>query len=422
MRISIKDDNIGKYLNAKALKKADEAYETLVSGKGPGSEFTGWLNLPEKMLSDTEKIEEAAIRIRSNSDCLVVIGIGGSYLGTRALLNYIKSISYNSLKKTTPDIYFIGNDLSTDHISEVIEQIGERDFSVNVISKSGTTLEPSITFRIFRELLKMRYGDDAKNRIYVTTDKEKGLLKEEADREGYQTFEIPDDVGGRFSVLSAVGLLPAAVAGIVIRRILKSADSFMKSDEGVALAKKYAGIRYSAHKDGKSMEIFSAFNPKLRYLGDWWEQLFGESEGKEHKGLFPASLLFTSDLHSMGQYIQDGKRLFFETFCHVAHENTEISIPYLEGDQDRLNFIAGKDVSYANLKALEGTEIAHLEGGVPNIRITFDDFSEETFGEAIAFFELACGISGYMLKLNPFDQPGVEKYKRNMFKLLGKEE
>ena len=398
----------------------------LQKGNGVGGEFTGWVHLPESYdRAEFARIEQAAQKIRSDSQALVVIGIGGSYLGARGVIECLCSPNYNLKKKDTPNIYFIGNGLSSDQLSETMELLDGVDFSVNVISKSGTTTEPAVAFRFFRRLLEERYGKEgAAARIYATTDRHKGALKSLADANGYETFVVPDDIGGRYSVLTAVGLLPIAVAGIDIGELMAGAQSMMEvcraDDIAVNPAWQYAAARYELYQDGKKIELLVSFEPSFRFMAEWWKQLYGESEGKEGKGLFPASVEFTADLHSMGQYIQQGERHLFETvvrFGPSAHENP---VPYDDGNGDGLNFLAGKTMDFLREQAMDGTLIAHVEGGVPNITVQVGRRNAFTLGELIYFFEYACGLSGYLLDVNPFDQPGVEAYKKNMFALLGK--
>ena len=398
----------------------------LQKGNGVGGEFTGWVHLPESYdRAEFARIEQAAQKIRSDSQALVVIGIGGSYLGARGVIECLCSPNYNLKKKDTPNIYFIGNGLSSDQLSETMELLDGVDFSVNVISKSGTTTEPAVAFRFFRRLLEERYGKEgAAARIYATTDRHKGALKSLADANGYETFVVPDDIGGRYSVLTAVGLLPIAVAGIDIGELMAGAQSMMEvcraDDIAVNPAWQYAAARYELYQDRKKIELLASFEPSFRFMAEWWKQLYGESEGKEGKGLFPASVEFTADLHSMGQYIQQGERHLFETvvrFGPSAHENP---VPYDDGNGDGLNFLAGKTMDFLREQAMDGTLIAHVEGGVPNITVQVGRRNAFTLGELIYFFEYACGLSGYLLDVNPFDQPGVEAYKKNMFALLGK--
>ena len=398
----------------------------LQKGNGAGGEFTGWVHLPESYdRAEFARIEQAAQKIRSDSQALVVIGIGGSYLGARGVIECLCSPNYNLKKKDTPNIYFIGNGLSSDQLSETMELLDGVDFSVNVISKSGTTTEPAVAFRFFRRLLEKRYGKEgAAARIYATTDRHKGALKSLADANGYETFVVPDDIGGRYSVLTAVGLLPIAVAGINIGELMAGAQSMMEvcraDDIAVNPAWQYAAARYELYQDGKKIELLASFEPSFRFMAEWWKQLYGESEGKDGKGLFPASVEFTADLHSMGQYIQQGERHLFETvvrFGPSAHENP---VPYDDANGDGLNFLAGKTMDFIREQAMDGTLIAHVEGGVPNITVQVGRRNAFTLGELIYFFEYACGLSGYLLDVNPFDQPGVEAYKKNMFALLGK--
>ena len=398
----------------------------LQKGNGAGGEFTGWVHLPESYdRAEFARIEQAAQKIRSDSQALVVIGIGGSYLGARGVIECLCSPNYNLKKKDTPNIYFIGNGLSSDQLSETMELLDGVDFSVNVISRSGTTTEPAVAFRFFRRLLEKRYGKEgAAARIYATTDRHKGALKSLADANGYETFVVPDDIGGRYSVLTAVGLLPIAVAGINIGELMAGAQSMMEvcraDDIAVNPAWQYAAARYELYQDGKKIELLASFEPSFRFMAEWWKQLYGESEGKDGKGLFPASVEFTADLHSMGQYIQQGERHLFETvvrFGPSAHENP---VPYDDGNGDGLNFLAGKTMDFIREQAMDGTLIAHVEGGVPNITVQVGRRNAFTLGELIYFFEYACGLSGYLLDVNPFDQPGVEAYKKNMFALLGK--
>ena len=405
------------------VKSANDA---LYAGTGKGSDFLGWLTLPQDYDKDEfARIKSAAKKIQDNSDVLVVVGIGGSYLGARAAIEFVKSQNYNLLKKDTPDIYFAGNTISSRAVAELERMIGDRDFSVNVISKSGTTTEPAVAFRILRELLEKKYGKDgAKERIFATTDKEKGTLKKFADSEGWQTFVVPDNVGGRYSVLTAVGLLPIAVAGIDIDALLQGArDAMEKYFSGDVMKDdccKYAAIRNILYRSGRKIEMMISYEPSYTMMNEWFKQLFGESEGKDGKGIFPASAVFSTDLHSMGQYIQQGERTLFETVVTFKNSVDEV---YIENDKDNvdgLNFLAGKSISFVNQKAFEGTVLAHTDGNVPNIVIELDNMDEHDLGELIYFLEKACALSGYVLGVNPFDQPGVESYKKNMFALLGK--
>ena len=405
------------------VKSANDA---LYAGTGKGSDFLGWLTLPQDYDKDEfARIKSAAKKIQDNSDVLVVVGIGGSYLGARAAIEFVKSQNYNLLKKDTPDIYFAGNTISSRAVAELERMIGDRDFSVNVISKSGTTTEPAVAFRILRELLEKKYGKDgAKERIFATTDKEKGTLKKFADSEGWQTFVVPDNVGGRYSVLTAVGLLPIAVAGIDIDALMQGArDAMEKYFSGDVMKDdccKYAAIRNILYRSGRKIEMMISYEPSYTMMNEWFKQLFGESEGKDGKGIFPASAVFSTDLHSMGQYIQQGERTLFETVVTFKNSVDEVYIKNDKDNVDGLNFLAGKSISFVNQKAFEGTVLAHTDGNVPNIVIELDNMDEHDLGELIYFLEKACALSGYVLGVNPFDQPGVESYKKNMFALLGK--
>ena len=401
------------------------AHEKLQSGSGAGGEFTGWVHLPRDYdQAEFSRIQAAAARIQSNSQALVVIGIGGSYLGARGVIECLCSPNYNLKKKGTPNIYFVGNGLSSDSLGEVLDLVADVDFSVNVISKSGTTTEPAVAFRFFREALEKKYGPEgAKERIYATTDKSRGALKSLADSQGWETFVVPDDVGGRYSVLTAVGLLPIAVAGVDIAELMAGAARMMEACADGSFqspAWRYAAIRYELYRSGRSVEILACYDPAFRFMAEWWKQLFGESEGKEGKGLFPASVEFTADLHSMGQYIQEGKRLMFETVVRLGPSDRQLKVPADEADGDGLNFLAGKSMDFIRDRAMEGTLLAHTEGGVPNLIVETAGKTPGDLGELIYFFEYACGLSGYLLDVNPFDQPGVEAYKKNMFALLGK--
>ena len=402
------------------------AHERLRSGTGAGGEFTGWVRLPRTYdREEFGRIKAAAKKIRGDSQALVVIGIGGSYLGARGVIECLRSPNYNLKKKETPNIYFVGNGLSSDYMSEIVELLDGVDFSVNVISKSGTTTEPAVAFRFFREMLEKKYGaDGAAKRIYATTDRHRGALKALADAKGYETFVVPDEVGGRYSVLTAVGLLPIAVAGIDIEALMAGAREMMDICTAAEMdanpAWQYAGARYEMYRTGKKIEILAAYEPCFRFMAEWWKQLYGESEGKEGKGLFPASVEFTADLHSMGQYIQQGERHLFETVVRFGASRHENPVPYDETDGDGLNFLAGKSMDFIREQAMDGTLLAHVEGGVPNVTLYTDGLDEKAMGQLIYFFEYACGLSGYLLDVNPFDQPGVEAYKKNMFALLGK--
>ena len=402
------------------------AHDHLQKGDGAGGDFTGWVRLPEDYdRAELQRIKDAARRIQADSQALVVIGIGGSYLGARGVIECLCSPNYNLKKKSTPNIYFIGNGLSADALAETMELVDGVDFSVNVISKSGTTTEPAVAFRFFRELLEKKYGPEAAaRRIYATTDAHKGALKALADEKGYEEFVVPDDVGGRYSVLTAVGLLPIAVAGIDVDALLGGAQDMMRTcalaDMNENPAWQYAGARYEMYRTGKKIELLAAYEPCFRFMSEWWKQLYGESEGKENKGLFPASVEFTADLHSMGQYIQQGERHLFETVVRFGPSRHECPVPYDETDGDGLNFLAGKSMDFIARQAMDGTLLAHVEGGVPNVVLHTDALDAATLGGLIYFFEYACGLSGYLLDVNPFDQPGVEAYKKNMFALLGK--
>ena len=407
---------------APRLKRAQEK---LQSGSGAGGEFTGWVHLPRDYdREEFARIQAAAARIQAGSKALVVIGIGGSYLGARGVIECLCSPNYNLKRKDTPNIYFVGNGLSSDALGEVLDLVADVDFSVNVISKSGTTTEPAVAFRFFREALEKKYGrEGARERIYATTDKSRGALKSLADAEGWETFVVPDDVGGRYSVLTAVGLLPIAVAGVDITALMQGAAEMMEACQDASFrspAWRYAAIRYELYRAGRSIELLACYDPAFRFMAEWWKQLYGESEGKEGKGLFPASVEFTADLHSMGQYIQEGKRLMFETVVRLGPSDRQLSVPSDETDGDGLNFLAGKTLDFIRDRAMEGTLLAHTEGGVPNVIVEADGKTPEALGQLIYFFEYACGLSGYLLDVNPFDQPGVEAYKKNMFALLGK--
>ncbi len=401
------------------------AHDYVMNGTGAGGGFTGWVRLPADYdKEEFDRIQKAAAKIRADSKALVVIGIGGSYLGARAVIEALTSNNYNLTRKDSPAIYFAGNGLSSDAMSEVIELVKDVDFSVNVISKSGTTTEPAVAFRIFKDLLEEKYGrEGAKARIYATTDAKRGALKGLADREGYEKFVVPDAVGGRYSVLTAVGLLPIAVAGIDISKLMDGAREEMEllSKPGMDNpAWQYAAARHALYQSGKKVEILAGYEPSFRFFGEWWKQLFGESEGKQGKGLFPASVEFTADLHSMGQYIQQGERLMIETVVRFDSARTKITIPDDPENVDGLNFLSGSALTFVAEQAMRGTILAHVDGGVPNILIGVPARDERCLGALIYFFEFACGISGYLLEVNPFDQPGVEAYKNNMYALLGK--
>ena len=406
-----------------------DAKETLVSKTGAGNDFLGWINLPvDYDKEEFARIKAAAKKIQSDSDVLLVIGIGGSYLGARAAIEFLSHSFYNVLDKSvrkTPEIYFCGNSISSTYLKHLMDVVGDRDFSINMISKSGTTTEPAIAFRVFKEKLEAKYGKKgAAERIYATTDKAKGSLKHLSDEEGYETFVVPDDVGGRFSVLTAVGLLPIAVSGADIDKLMEGAASGRKRalendfEENDAL--QYAALRNILLRKGKSVEILANYEPAVHYVSEWWKQLFGESEGKDNKGLFPASVDLTTDLHSMGQFIQDGSRVMFETVINIDTPREELTIGEEPVDLDGLNYLAGKTVDFVNKSAMNGTILAHTDGQVPNFMVTVPEVNEFYLGELFYFFEFACGVSGYLLGVNPFNQPGVESYKKNMFALLGK--
>ena len=405
------------------------ARETLESKSGAGNDFLGWIDLPEDYdKAEFERIQAAAKKIQSDSDVLVVIGIGGSYLGARAAIEFLGHNFFNSVSKDlrkAPEIYFVGNSISSNYLAGLVDVIGDRDFSVNIISKSGTTTEPAIAFRVFKKMLEEKYGkDEAAKRIYATTDKAKGALKKLADAEGYEEFVVPDDVGGRFSVLTAVGLLSIAVSGVDIDELMAGAASARKrcieNDFDNNDAMQYAALRNIMLRKGKSVEILCDYEPSLHYTLEWWKQLMGESEGKDNKGLFPASVDLTTDLHSMGQFIQDGSRIMFETVLNVEKTSREIVIEKEDEDLDGLNYLAGKTMDFVNKCAMNGTILAHTDGNTPNLRVDIPEQTPFYLGELFYFFEFACGLSGYMLGVNPFNQPGVESYKKNMFALLGK--
>lgn len=402
-----------------------KAHALLENKNGEGNDFLGWMNLPfDYDKEEFARIKKAADKIRSDSDVLVVIGIGGSYLGARAAIEFLKGQFYNS-EENGLKIYFAGNSISGSYLSEIVNLCKNKRVSVNIISKSGTTTEPAIAFRVFREMLEKQYGEKgAAERIYCTTDKARGTLKQLADEKGYECFVVPDDVGGRYSVLTAVGLLPIAAAGCDIDRLMKGAQDAVRDYSEASLDKnpcyKYAAARNCLYRSGKSVELLVSYEPRFTMMNEWFKQLFGESEGKDNKGIFPASVIFSTDLHSMGQFIQEGSRIMFETVVLIKNTGDDIIIGEDETNGDGLNFLAGKPMSYVNEKAFEGTVLAHTDGSVPNFVITIDKADEENLGRLIYFFEKACAISGYMLGVNPFNQPGVEAYKKNMFALLGK--
>ena len=405
------------------------ANEVLVSKNGAGNDYLGWLTLPEDYdKEEFTRIKKAAEKIKSDSEVLIVIGIGGSYLGAKAAIEFLSHSFYNNLpkeKRKGPEIYFAGTNMSGVYLNHLIDLVGDRDFSVNVISKSGTTTEPAIAFRVFKKMLEDKYGkEEAGKRIYATTDKARGALKTLADAEGYETFVVPDNVGGRFSVLTAVGLLPIAAAGIDIDDLMKGAADAVKDYNGKTLEDnqtlQYAAVRNILLRKGKNIEIMVNYEPRLHYFAEWWKQLFGESEGKDEKGLYPSSVDFSADLHSLGQYIQEGQRMFFETVVSIEKPESEYVIEKDAENLDGLNFIAGKTLDYVNKKATDGVILAHIDGGVPNLGVNIPEVTPYYLGYAFYFFEKACGVSGYLLGVNPFDQPGVEAYKKNMFALLGK--
>ena len=404
------------------------AVELLHSKTGAGNDFLGWMDLPVNYdKSEFARIKAAAEKVKNNSDVLIVIGIGGSYLGARAAIEFLSNTFYNNLskdKRKTPEIYFVGQNISSTYINHLLNMIEGKDISVNVISKSGTTTEPAIAFRIFKDYLEKKYGKDgAKDRIFATTDAKKGALKQLADEEGYETFVVPDDVGGRFSVLTAVGLFPIATAGISIDDLMAGAAAAREAYQAPYKDNdcyKYAAVRNILNRKGKDIELLVNYEPKLHFVAEWWKQLFGESEGKDNKGLFPAAVDFSTDLHSMGQYIQEGQRILFETLINIEKAEEEIVIKADKDDLDGLNYLEGKTIDFVNKKACQGTMLAHTDGGVPNLVINIPDVSPYSLGYLMYFFEKACAVSGYVLGINPFDQPGVEAYKKNMFALLGK--
>ena len=410
-------------------KIAESAKAELLNKTGAGNDFLGWIDLPVNYdKEEFSRIQTAADKIQHDSDVLLVIGIGGSYLGARAAIEFLRHSFYNSVSKEirkTPEIYYVGNNISSTYIRHLVEVIGDRDFSINIISKSGTTTEPAIAFRVFKKLLNEKYGKaEAAKRIYATTDKSRGALKNLATEEGYESFVVPDDVGGRYSVLTAVGLLPIAASGADIAKLMEGAQSMrerclnnpFESNDSML----YAAVRNILLRKGKNIEIVANYEPSLHYVSEWWKQLYGESEGKDQKGIFPAAVDLTTDLHSMGQFIQDGQRTMFETVVNLEKSSHEIILEEEEIDLDGLNYLAGKSVDFINKSAMDGTRLAHTDGGVPNLIVNLPEQNEFFLGELFYFFEFACGISGYILGVNPFDQPGVESYKKNMFALLGK--
>ena len=430
MSIKLNDKFVSSFIPAEEYAAIEAetvaAYKTVAQRDGAGNDFLGWVDLPVNY--DKEefiRIQNAAERIKKSCDIFIAIGIGGSYLGARAAIEFVKSPLYNNLKKDTPDIYFAGNNISSTALSELLQICEGKDICINVISKSGTTTEPAVAFRVFRELLEKKYGaDGARERIFATTDRAKGTLKNFADKMGYETFVVPDDGGGRYSVLTAVGLLPIAVAGIDIAKMMQGAADARALYTTAPYAEndcfKYAAIRNLLYRSGKNVEILVGYEPFQQMLNEWWKQLYGESEGKDNKGIFPASVIFSTDLHSLGQYIQEGERMLFETVLDFKDSGATIEIPFDAENVDGLNFLAGKELSFVNSTAMLGTLFAHNDGGVPNIVLEVSDRTEYSFGYLVYFFELACAVSGYMLGVNPFNQPGVEAYKKNMFALLGK--
>lgn len=432
-RIKFDYSKAGNFINADEVSYLESyvksAHDMLHNKTGAGNDYVGWVDLPINYdKEEFKRIKAAAEKIKSDSDVLIVIGIGGSYLGAKAAIDFLSHSFYNLLPKSgrkTPEIYFVGNNISSTYISDLLEVIEGKELSVNVISKSGTTTEPAVAFRIFKELMEKKYGkEEASRRIYATTDKSKGALKKLSTEEKYETFVVPDDIGGRFSVLTAVGLLPIAVSGADIDKMMLGASdayelyksaNFMEND-----CYKYAAARNALYRKNKTIEILVNYEPSLHYFTEWWKQLYGESEGKDQKGIFPAGVDFSADLHSMGQYIQDGIRNIFETVINVEKPRKNMIIKEDKDNVDGLNFLAGKDIDFVNTKAMEGTLLAHTDGGVPNLIINVPELNEYCFGSLVYFFEKACGISGYLLGVNPFNQPGVEAYKKNMFALLGK--
>ncbi len=430
MSVKLNDKYLGGFIESHEYEGIrpllTAAHEQIVNRNGAGNDFLGWVDLPENYdKEEFARIKVAAEKIKKSCDVFIVIGIGGSYLGARAVIEFLKSPNYNNIKKDTPDIYFAGCDISAASIAELLEICEGRDVCINVISKSGTTTEPAVAFRVFRGMLEKKYGvEGAKDRIFVTTDKARGTLKGFADKMGYDTYVVPDDVGGRFSVLTAVGLLPIAVAGIDIDALMQGAAdarvAYSVNDIEKNDAYRYAAIRNILYNKGKTTEILAGYESYARMFNEWFKQLYGESEGKDKKGIFPASVIFSTDLHSLGQYIQDGMRNLFETVISIEDTGVSFNIPYDEENIDGLNFVANTDLNKVKKLAMQGTLLAHVDGGVPNILIEVADRSAYSMGYLIYFFEIACAISGYMLGVNPFNQPGVEAYKKNMFALLGK--
>ncbi|MCM1178945.1 MAG: glucose-6-phosphate isomerase [Clostridium sp.] len=424
-RFLVSDEDI-----AAMKERVLEAKQTLLDRSGEGNDFLGWIDLPINYdREEFSRIKAAAKQIQSDSEVLIVIGIGGSYLGARAAVEALRHTFYNvidkDMRKGSPEIYFCGHNISSTYLEHLLDVVGDKDFSINIISKSGTTTEPAIAFRIFKKLLVEKYGaKKAAKRIYATTDREKGALKNLADQEGYTTFVVPDDVGGRFSVLTAVGLLPIAVSGADIKQLMVGAATVrqvcMENDFETNDALQYAAIRNILREKGKTMEILANYTPSVHYIGEWWKQLFGESEGKDGKGIYPTACDFTTDLHSLGQFIQDGTKNHIETVINIGSPRRKIIMEQEDVDTDGLNYLAGRTVDYINKQAMNGTVLAHVDGEIPNMMITLPYMSEFNLGELFYFFEFACGVSGYVLGVNPFNQPGVESYKKNMFALLGK--
>lgn len=420
---------IGENETASFEQITNAAKDVLLSKSGQGNDFLGWIDLPvDYDKEEFDRIKKAAAKIQSDSEVLLVIGIGGSYLGARAAIEFLRHGFYNNITKEqrkAPEIYYVGNSISSSYIKGLVDVVGDRDFSVNIISKSGTTTEPAIAFRIFKEMLEKKYGkEEAAKRIYATTDKSKGALKNLSDAEGYDTFVVPDDIGGRFSVLTAVGLLPIAASGADIDKLMEGAASGRELALNTPYAEndamQYAAVRNILHRKGKAVEILANYEPSMHYVSEWWKQLFGESEGKDQKGIFPASVDLTTDLHSMGQFIQDGSRIMFETVMNIEKSSAELTINEEPVDLDGLNYLAGKTVDFVNKSAMNGTILAHTDGNVPNLMVNVPEQNEFYLGQLFYFFEFACGISGYISGVNPFNQPGVESYKKNMFALLGK--
>ena len=431
MTVRLNDTYIKPFIKEEELsaikKEIASAHKCLLEGTGEGNDFLGWIDLPDNYDRDEyARIKSAAKKIQKSCDVFVVIGIGGSYLGARAVIEFLKSPIYNNLKKDTPDIYFAGCNISAQSMNELLSVCEGKDVCINVISKSGTTTEPAVAFRVFRELLEKKYGKDgARERIFVTTDKERGTLKKFSNEEGYETFVVPDDVGGRFSVLTAVGLLPIAVSGVDIDGLMEGAASaaqYCKASDDIEKndCMKYVALRNLMYRGGKVTEILVNYEPYAAMFNEWWKQLYGESEGKDKKGLFTSSVIFSTDLHSLGQFIQDGSRTMFETVVSVIDTDEKMAVPYDDANVDGLNFLAGVDLNDVNKMAMKGTILAHIDGGTPNILIEVADRSAFSLGYLLYFFEFACGVSGYVLGVNPFNQPGVEAYKKNMFALLGK--